>query len=454
LSSATLNVTDNDVSLINMGSYDTALASTATPTANTFGTSLHISHATNAGSGMWLAGSYEKISVITNAQGNNSIVTSMVRMDIQQAIAAAYGIQSHVKFTAGTAQDVSSEVIAVSAQIYGECAAGTGLHWGVKSDLRATSTPTARGTSATFFGVTTVSAGDIVYLENLTGATVQDAIYIHNVGTMTNGIYMVGSITNGINMPVTFAGSAINLQGATPVLTDDDLSLVRIGGYDNPLAITGELTDNIFLQSIHVSLAEDPDADTWIAPLYLKFAATTESQSHTQAVSCMVRADVQQAIKSMYGIQSHVKCTSPGDTSSEIIGVSAQIYGTHAGSGLHWGVKSDLRHTGCPSGAGHTSACYFGVGTVSCSCGVYLEPLGSTTMYSGIYLHAAGDMTNCIETNGEANMTYFLKATAAAGPLAYNASFSGQSGAEPDASIKVDIGGHDLYIYCFPTAVS
>jgi len=195
-----MSCVNDAVSLLNIGTYDTPFANTTQPTDNTFGTTVNISHATNGSVAVWLAANYVKISAITNAQANNSFVTTMVRMDIQQAIAAAYGIQSHVKFTAGTAQDVSSEVIGISAQIYGTASAGTGLHWGVKSDLRTVNTPTARGASAAFFGVTTVSAGGIAYLENLSGATVQDALYIHNVGTMTNGIYIKNdsTMTNGI----------------------------------------------------------------------------------------------------------------------------------------------------------------------------------------------------------------------------------------------------------------
>ena len=39
-------------------------------------------------------------------------------------------------------------------------------------------------------------------------------------------------------------------------------------------------------------------------------------------------------------------------------------------------------------------------------------------------------------------------------PTVYNASFSGQGAAEPDASVKVNVEGHDLYLYAFPTPVS
>jgi hypothetical protein len=35
----------------------------------------------------------------------------------------------------------------------------------------------------------------------------------------------------------------------------------------------------------------------------------------------------------------------------------------------------------------------------------------------------------------------------------YNASFSG-SGDDPDASLKVNIDGHDLYLYAYATPVS
>jgi hypothetical protein len=194
-----LVIGDDDKSVLKIGGYDNPIVNTTKQTDNAFLASFHVQSQVNPDAAEWLAATYTKVGVTTAAQGNLSIVGAMVRMDIQQAVAAAYGIQSHVKFTAGTAQDVSSEVIAISAQTYGTCAVGTGLHWGVKSDLRAVNTPTARGTSAAFFGVTTVSAGNIAYLENLSGATVQDGLYIHNVGTMTNGIYLSGTITADIN---------------------------------------------------------------------------------------------------------------------------------------------------------------------------------------------------------------------------------------------------------------
>jgi len=199
LSSATLNVADNDVSFINIGSYDAALASTTQPTVNTFGTSLHISHATDATGDVWLTGSYEKLSIVTNNQPHNSFVTSMVRMDIQEEVDSAYGIQSHVKFSTDGAVATDGEVIGISAMLYGAIATTRGLQWAFKADQRATGAGTGRGNSAAIFGVTTEDTGAIVRLENLTN-TVQDGITIQNSGTMTNGIYFVGTMTTGIDL--------------------------------------------------------------------------------------------------------------------------------------------------------------------------------------------------------------------------------------------------------------
>jgi len=111
----------------------------------------------------------------------------------------------------------------------------------MKSDLRATNTPTTRGTSAAFFGVTTVSAGQIVRLENLSGATVNDGLCIQNAGTLTNGIYFVGTMTYGLEFSGgTFSTADIHLKGGTDAIlvtpgSDKDVNLIKVGVTGTPL---------------------------------------------------------------------------------------------------------------------------------------------------------------------------------------------------------------------------
>lgn len=227
LSGATLDVADNDISLINIGSYDTALASTTKPTANTFVSSLNVSQSIDADSDIWFVGTYTKLMPITNAQTHNSFVSTMVRMDIGVVVDSAYGLQSHVKFSGTGAVAADGEVIGLSGQIYGTVNTSQGLFWAVKGDLRATSTPAGRGESAAGFFVTTVSAGQVVRVSNLSGATVQDGIGIHNAGTMTNGIYMLGTITTGIELSDATLTNDIVFQAGT--LFKDSASGLEVG---------------------------------------------------------------------------------------------------------------------------------------------------------------------------------------------------------------------------------
>ena len=239
LSGATLDVADNDISLISIGSYDTALASTTKPTANTFVTSLNVSQSIDADSDIWFAGAYIKLTPITNAQTHNSFVTSMTRMDIAVVVDSAYGLQSHVKFSGTGAVAADGEVVGLSGQIYGAVNTSQGLFWAVKGDLRATGIPAGSGESAAGFFVTTVSAGEIVRCENLSGATVQNGLLIQNAGTMIDGIDLVGTMTNGINL----ANAALTVDivfqnGAT--LVDDGTSLTLAGA--NFVATLGAIT--------------------------------------------------------------------------------------------------------------------------------------------------------------------------------------------------------------------
>ena len=254
----------------------------------------------------------------------------------------------------------------------------------------------------------------------------------------------IDSCTTGMEFGGTYASHGINMQAATPNTSDDDLSLVRIGGYDTALALSSAITANTMIHTIHIDSQANPGSSMWLVGSYNKIKVSTADQANTNAVPVMIRADIGKPIASFYGVQSHLSFSSTGDCSSEVIAGSFQTYGTAAvGTGYHWGVKSDLRAINTPSGAGHTSACFFGVGTVSCSCGVYIEPLATTTMYSGVYLHAAGNMTNAIEVGGATNVTYLLKFNAAAGVIVTD---TNTPGAAATHKIKCQVGGTDFYL--------
>ncbi|GAF86802.1 unnamed protein product, partial [marine sediment metagenome] len=171
----------------------------------------------------------------------------------------------------------------------------------------------------------------------------------------------IGTCTTGIEFGGTYASHGINMQAATPNTDDIDKSLVRIGGYTTALDL-GQITANTFIHSVHIDSKLNPDQARWLAASYNKITISDADQAYTQAVPVMIRADIGKPCASVYGVQSHVKFSGTGDCSSEVIAGSFQTYGTAAvGTGLHWGVKSDLRAANTPSGAGHTSACFFGV---------------------------------------------------------------------------------------------
>lgn len=417
-----------------IGDYNSNYRSIAL-TDNFLAVQVNLTNATNPGTSKKLVGYFAQLRTAGNA-ANARLKGIESYVVVAHTLLDAHAIYGEVYYNASVT-GLTNEGLGCGGTVdtTGCSSAPSALLYGGKFRIKGTLNTSGLAHMALFV-VSESNTHTAMCIENL--ATVTNMLWFKSDVSSANGIYMDGTYTDGIELAGTFSGSAINLQALTPCLTNDDNSIIRIGGYDNPLVITGELTDNFFGQSIHIDLREDPDADKWIAPIYLKFTASTESQPHTQAVSCMIRADVQQAIASMYGIQSHIKFTSPGDTATEVIGVSAQLYGTHAGSGLHWGMKSDLRHTGCPT-AVNTSACFFGVGTVSCGSGIYIEPLGGTTMAAGVYLHPAGTMTNCIQVADCANTTNLFKFNAVAGCV--NAGSVATNTGGSNGHLVIDVGG-------------
>jgi len=252
-------------------------------------------------------------------------------------------------------------------------------------------------------------------------------------GTITTGID-VGAVGTGINFSGTIGTSGINFSSATMPVASDNVSLINIGTYDAGIS-SGVSTDNTFaVMNNRISTADDA---YWFMNEYMKISVTTADQTSKSFVNLSIRQAIGKPVAATYGIQSHLTFSGTGDTSSEVIALSAQIAGTHAGSGYHWGVKSDLRHTGCPSGGGHLSACFFGVGTVDVSCGMYREPLAGKTMYSGVYIHGAGTVTNAIETVG--TVTNMLAIPASAPWAATNATGDG-------GKIAITIGGSTKYL--------
>lgn len=332
--------------------------------------------------------------------------------------------------------------------VIGNCDSKTGAKtitsaWAVEGQIDC-------GTGST---ITTAAGCRVAYNEDGTVTNAYgiyvDGTSVWDVGVMitdskaTTGID-VGTSTTGIEFGGTYATSAINMQAATPNTSDDDKSLIRIGGYDNALALSSAITQNTFIQSIHIDSQANPGSALWLVGSYNKIKVTSADQANTQAVPVMIRGDIGKPIASFYGVQSHVKFSGTGDCSAEVIALSAQTYGTAAtGTGYHWGVKSDLRATNTPSGAGHTSACFFGVGTVSCSCGLYIEPLSGKTMYSGVYLHAAGSMTNAIEIGGAANVTYLFKFNAASSVIVSDTSSLPGNATH---KIKCQVGSTTFYL--------
>ena len=264
-------------------------------------------------------------------------------------------------------------------------------------------------------------------------------VYVASGGAAT-GLY-IGNAATAIDVAGTLTTSGLNFCNATMPVASDNVSLINIGTYDTGLSSAAS-TDNTFaIMNNRTSTADDA---YWFMNEYMKISMTTADQTSKSFVNLAIRQAIAKPVAATYGIQSHLTFSGTGDVASEIIALSAQIAGTAAtGSGLHWGVKSDLRATNTPSGAGHESACFFGVGTVSCSSGLNISALGSTTMYSGAYFHAAGDMTNVIEVQGAANVTYLLKFDAASSVIVED---TGTPGAAATHKIKCQVGSTTFYL--------
>lgn len=169
-------------------------------------------------------------------------------MNIDNPVESAYGIQSHLTF--GGTGDASTETIALSAQIAGTAAAGTGYHWGVKSDLRAVNTPSGAGnTSAAFFGVATVDACDLFYGEVLATKTVDKGLYLHGAGTITNGVSFAGTVTNAFDFASddgTNGAKVADFAGAITVDDADAAIKIDINGtaYYIPAFVAGDVSSS------------------------------------------------------------------------------------------------------------------------------------------------------------------------------------------------------------------
>jgi len=319
---------------------------------------------------------------------------------------------------------------------------------GVAGTFTVNSGGVATGFHANMTGAATFTMDGGGILAGLkVGTTATTGVWGYGVyiaaGAATTGIY-IGNTTTGIAFAGTIGTSGLSFSGATFPVASDNVSLINIGTYDAGISSAASSDNTFAVVNNRISTADDA---YWFMNEYMKISMTTADQTNKSFVNLGIRQAITKPVASTYGIQSHLTFSATGDVASEIIPLSAQTAGTAAtGSGLHWGVKSDLRAINTPSGAGHQSACFFGVGTVSCSTGLYLESLGSTTMYSGVYLHAAGNITNAVEIGGAANMTNLFKFDAASGPVSVDA---GNTGDASTHKIKVDIGGVAGYIAVF-----
>jgi len=422
-----------------------------------------------AGSGVTVASS-TPVAVEIHADDGDSALGSAVTaraidgrfMNYASVAAETWGIQGKCKIsTLARTANVAAGVVG-SFESTGTCSLATGsgntFVAGVMGRLGLAANMTlAAGTYAcgvlSFYNTASASDPSGEY----TVAFMATASDIAGTGDWDYGLYLedittgidIDSCTTGIEFGGTYASYAINMQAATPNTDDDDLSLVRIGGYDTALEL-GQITANTFIHSIHIDSTLNPDQARWLVGSYNKITISGEDQAYTQAVPVMIRGDIGKPIASFYGVQSHVKFSGTGDCSSEVIALSAQTYGTAAvGTGYHWGVKSDLRAVNTPAGAGHTSAAFFGVTTVAASCGLYIESLAA--LYSGVYVHAAAaTMTNVIEVGGATNTTYFLKFNAAAGCIVADTGDPGAAGGGGTAAathkIKCQVGSTTFYL--------
>ncbi|KKN86843.1 hypothetical protein LCGC14_0264020 [marine sediment metagenome] len=130
-------------------------------------------------------------------------------------------------------------------------------------------------------------------------------------------------------------------------------------------------------------------------------------------------------------------------TGAVTVGGEAAVMGLTMNSGSStvtgnlWGIV--VVTTG--SGAGKDAALFLSHRGGTLTQSIYIECNSAQTITNAIYVNQPGTITNFLKLNIE-------------GFCAYNASFSGQSAAEPDASIRVIVGGNVLYLYAYPVIVS
>ncbi len=193
-----------------------------------------------------------------------------------------------------------------------------------------------------------------------------------------------------------------------------------------------------------------PTSTSTVNVLFMKLTHDTIAMPNLRLKGCDWTMAVGVNIQDAYMFQGEIDLSGSFTVGGEVAVIGLTLNsGTGSITGNIWGMIIVTTGT-----AGQDAALFLSHRGGTLVHSVYIEANSSQTITDAIYLNPAGNITNVLHLLTTTNITFFLKVGTAGGAVVFNASFSGQSAAEPDASIAVDIAGNTLYLYAYPVVVS
>lgn len=214
--STTVTVDDErENAFLAIGDYKTT--KTVALTDNFLAMQINLQNATNPGTAKKLVGYFSNLKTSGDA-ANARLKAIEGYVVVGHIVKDAHAIYGEVYYTGTPASGISNEGLGVGGTVdtTGVTGAPDGLLYGGKFRIKGTLF-TGGYRHMALYVVTESSTHTGTCIENLSGATVTNMLWLKNDATCTNGIYLDGAYTNGINFAGT--GTGITIGACTTGLT-------------------------------------------------------------------------------------------------------------------------------------------------------------------------------------------------------------------------------------------
>lgn len=318
------------------------------------------------------------------------------------------------------------------------------LHWDCSADdLLLVGTATQLAVA----GTTDASSTTTGSLRTAGGLGVAKKLY---VGTDIN---VAGEIITTSDVGLRTTGTMVPDSTRTDYFLSCGNRVTELG-----VAIAASTGQNIDPIQMNINITgSNPTASSQINMIYSNITHDTTAMTNMRLKNADWVQSIGVNVKDAYIFQGEIDfsgtCTVGGEAC--ILGMNMNAgSGTLTASEKIWGIRMNMQGASMPTGTARANAALFTHYQTSGGSFWYSLVDSAKTVTAGWHLNLTGSVTSLIDIINSTNLTNLLLVSTSGGAVVYNASFSGQSAAEPDASIAVSIDGNTKYLYAFPTAVS